>query len=758
MSELNKLLLTVFFGFLSLGAFAQSGSLDLSFDTGDGANGPVYTTVVLSNGKVLVGGCFTEFDGVAAGRIIRLNSDGSIDNSFSTGTGFDDCVNKIRVQSNGKILVVGGFTDFNSSSRNYICRLNADGSLDATFDPGTGADAQIFDCLIHPSNGTILIGGDFLNYDGASRNSIARLNSDGSIDTSFDPGMGPGGSPNNYVLCLGLQTSGKIVAAGNFHSYAGNTAEAIFRTNPDGSFDSSFDCDPGANARINDMYIDGNDRVTIAGIFSEVDGASRNGLARLNSDGTIESSSTFDPGTGVGAVGSSPTVYAVTQNNQGKYLIGGNFNSYDGATLNHFALLDNYVQNVSIGGVADANFQPGIGPNDELRTCTAQADGRIIIGGYFTSYTGTSVNKVARIYGCSLEQPDSIMGNELVTSCHEEVYSVDPVPGADSYVWTIPNGWSGSSTTNTITVIPDTSIGEISVVAFSDSCGYSPSMVMHVDRAPLLMPEICLVTVDSTSTKNIVIWEKPITSLIDSFFVYREVTTNTFQRVGEVPYDSLSEFHDVSVDPIATNYVYKLSILDVCGNESPLSPYHSTVHLQDLGNGNLQWQLYQIEGETNPVIFYRIYRDDNGTNNFQPLSSTIPGGNTTYTDSDFALFPDANYYVDVNWDISCTPTRETVNTTRSNLLQLPNTLGINDLRSEVSIYPNPKGASKELTIQSNFAVYELIITDCLARKIVHENVNSENNFKVNVEMLTSGLYVLQLFGDEKTASVKYLVQ
>jgi uncharacterized delta-60 repeat protein len=175
-------------------AFSQSGTNDPTFNPtdrgfgfGDGANGATYTTAIQSDGKIVIGGNFTSYNGTASNYIARLNTDGSLDGGFNPGTGANNYILTTRVQSDGKIIIGGHFTTYNGTARNRIARLNTDGSLDAGFNPGTGADSYIGTTAIQ-SDGKIIIGGGFTSYNGTARNYIARLNTDGSLDAGFNPG------------------------------------------------------------------------------------------------------------------------------------------------------------------------------------------------------------------------------------------------------------------------------------------------------------------------------------------------------------------------------------------------------------------------------------------------------------------------------------------------------------------------------------------------------------------------------------------
>src|SRR6266487_2770355 len=223
-----------------------------------GADWSVHATVIQNDGRIIIGGEFYNYDGVSRNRIARLQPDGLLDESFNSGTGLagthsDEIyttVYAIAVQADGKIIVGGNFTDYNGTSRNNIARLNADGSLDAGFNPGTGIDetySTVYAIAIQ-TGGKIIVGGSFTDYNGAPRNNIVRLNSDGSLDTGFNPGTGiDGGYYTTTVYAIAIQTDGKIIVGGSFTDYNGTSRNNIVRLNSDGSLDAGFNTGSGAD-------------------------------------------------------------------------------------------------------------------------------------------------------------------------------------------------------------------------------------------------------------------------------------------------------------------------------------------------------------------------------------------------------------------------------------------------------------------------------------------------------------------------------
>jgi len=128
-------------------------------------------------------------------------------------------------------------------------------------------------------------------------------------------------------------------------------------------------------------------------------------------------------------------------------------------------------------------------------------------------------------------------------------------------------------------------------ITVTDTNGCIASDDVYVQTSEPLITEICVVTVDTCSTHNMVIWEKPAASNLDHFRIYRDVV-GTWYHIGDVPYDSLSQFVDTTfgIDPNATSYQYAISSVDTYGNESDLNAHHQTMHLTQ----NMGWRRSQL--------------------------------------------------------------------------------------------------------------------------------------------------------------------
>lgn len=145
----------------TIDAIAQvSGDNDPTFYPVTGANTDVLSMAIQSDGKTIIGGGFTIYDDSTRSRIARLNTNGTLDTSFNPGMGANDSVSSISIQSDGKIVLGGAFTGYNGSSKNYLVRLNINGTLDETFNVGTGVNNWVNSTVIQ-SDGKIIIGGFF---------------------------------------------------------------------------------------------------------------------------------------------------------------------------------------------------------------------------------------------------------------------------------------------------------------------------------------------------------------------------------------------------------------------------------------------------------------------------------------------------------------------------------------------------------------------------------------------------------------------
>lgn len=288
------------------------------------------SVVPLPNGQFLIAGEFNRVDGKARNTLIRLQPDGSLDESFGANLNFDGSVDAVTVQPDGKILVGGGFENINGERRSFIARLNADGAVDTTFAPNGGPSSSwtVFILTIGlQADGKILIGGFFEQVDGQDSLNLARLNADGTIDSTFQMN-----NVSGPVRELAVQDDGRILLAGLFDTVGNWDSKKLARLNPDGSPDASFH-PPQPNSDVTFVAPLPDGHILMSGVFTRVAGVDRRFLALLNSDGSLDPK--FDLGSGPDDRLGSSSVHA-----DGSLYVAGRLTKIDGLPAANLARLN----------------------------------------------------------------------------------------------------------------------------------------------------------------------------------------------------------------------------------------------------------------------------------------------------------------------------------------------------------------------------------------------------------------------------------
>lgn len=425
---------------------AQPGSLDMTFNQndvgfafGDGfvndltQAGYVATVLTQPDGKVLVGGGFTQYNQHNHNQIIRFNSDGSVDNTFSTGVGFNSfgALYDMALQSDGKIVVAGSFTSASGTSRNAICRLNSDGTLDTGFDPGDGFEnlvpgpAARVEKIALQDDGKILATGIFSHFDGTQVSNLCRLNSDGSLDATFDAGTGIDNCGlSGWMNAMVPLANGKILIGGFFQCFNGQSQKYLARLNSDGSIDSSFLISDQISNTVQDIEVQTDDKIVVTGEFTYFDGSPVDHVLRLNSDGSLDN--TFSATIGVGVI------YQASIQTDGKIILGSVRLNSDGSIDPSFdtgigfwqlAIEDMVIQpngkiiivgpdyydgiwhddlmRINTDGSLDdtfpGDFYTGTGFNGIVNSVRGLPSGKIMVGGEFTMYNGQIVRHLVRL-------------------------------------------------------------------------------------------------------------------------------------------------------------------------------------------------------------------------------------------------------------------------------------------------------------------------------------------------------------------------
>ncbi len=430
--------------------------VDNSFNTGTGFSSgtggvSLWDLVELPDGKILVGGNFTTYNGIARRALLRLNADGSLDTSFTAPlSGVSNAgVKEIHVQADGKILIVGDSSLTNSGyanifrlnangsvdtsfvlSQNYrfktaaiqadgriivnrtvlnelytfnkIDRLNIDGSFDTTFTVASisiaASSSPIINKIYVQDDGRILVCGLFSYCAGSPSRDLARLNSTGTFDSSFSIGNGFLHSASNssyfadYIYDIKIQADNKIVVVGDFTSFNSVARQDVVRLEQNGAIDNSF-ADIASFADINvikSVSLFSDQKILISGTLNyerKYDAI----MVKLNTDGTKDNSYN-----NIGKGFFNNPVSCISETAGGKLLVGGDFGTYNNVKCFGFTRLN---QDGSIDSSLTYGGLQGF-VNSSQATITAiaqQTDGKIYIGGTFLTFNGVTVKSIIRI-------------------------------------------------------------------------------------------------------------------------------------------------------------------------------------------------------------------------------------------------------------------------------------------------------------------------------------------------------------------------
>jgi uncharacterized delta-60 repeat protein len=374
--------------------YLQGGVLDEGFREGNTTKtGIVYTMALQPDGKILLGGSFTSFKGVSVNRIIRLNSDGSIDPTFlaNIGVGASGTIWHISLQPNGQILVGGEFITFAGTTVNRVVRLNNNGTVDSVFTANiAGGFANTVYKIVAQPNGQILISGLFTTFKGVTRNRLVRVQSNGAEDTAFYTNLGTAASGS--VEAIGLQSDGKIIVGGLFTTWNGVTVNGIVRLQETGVRDTSFATGTGAsNVIIYVVHVQPDNKILVGGNFTSFNGTTTNQrIVRLNENGATDTSFT----TNLGASSTNAWVRDFATTFNGQIIVVGMFTVFGLTTVNRVVRLNN-------DGTVNDQFTTNAGSaaNAIIHSAVIQPDRKVLLSGDFSSFNSLTFPGVTRVGG-----------------------------------------------------------------------------------------------------------------------------------------------------------------------------------------------------------------------------------------------------------------------------------------------------------------------------------------------------------------------
>ncbi|MCP4849056.1 MAG: hypothetical protein GY899_14035 [Verrucomicrobiaceae bacterium] len=341
-----------------------------------------------------IGGNFRKNTHTAFQNVKQHSAEGPISMEFNPGSGLDSWGKCLAVQPDGKSIVGGAFTAVDGVNRNRIARFNIDGSLDVSFDPGLGFDDEVLAVALQP-DGKVLVGGKFKRFNNVWRKGLARLNSDGTLDWSFNVGQAVHSDEAGWVHSIVLQDQRafgggnggvsqindyKVVICGCFARYNYRPAYSIARLHMNGLYDSTFETRRGVAGFVHSAVAQEDGKLVIAGTFSRVDGVARRNIARVLGNGRNDPS--FDPGSGADNEVRTVEVFA-----DGKIFIGGLFDRVNNKSRKGVARLN---ANGSLDGSFNLEAKHGIS-SWEVYSSSINADGGILVGGKLASTSSNSL-------------------------------------------------------------------------------------------------------------------------------------------------------------------------------------------------------------------------------------------------------------------------------------------------------------------------------------------------------------------------------
>ncbi len=410
----------------------------------------------------------------------------------------------------------------------------------------------------------------------------------------------------------------------------------------------------------------------------------------------------------------------------------------------------------------------------------------IISGGispftYLWSSGGTAAtenNLAAGVYNVTVTDANGCVGSTsaAVSNVNSPSIAVDSITdavcgGAGGAIYVTVTGgtpaytyeWSNTSTDQDLINV----LVGVYDIEVTDANGCIATESFEISMVPTAKNPICLVTVDSVTQTNLVVWEKPAQQGgIASYNIYKESSqAGVYFLVGNQTYDDPSEFNDIISDPKVRSWRYKLSVLDACGNESDLSESHKTMHLtQNMGLNNtvnLIWDHY--EGFT--FSTYDIYRYSSGSG-WEKLDG-IASDLTSYTDLTPPSTGSFYYVVEVIKDQACISTRKvgTHNSSRSNRTVDLSTSGVSEVRGNINhlaIYPNPSKGIFNLAFELKEKEDMVIrIFDILGRVVLMERIDNcigRYNQQLDLSAESPGVYHLQIISESSNLNKTIVIE
>lgn len=757
-------------------------NLNILFSKSYAANGfPNFAYMKINDGSLIVSGAIDGLIGGSDALMIRIDTaNGSIVSTKAFGSTNNDSGGRIKLGTSGQMYMALGESNYNGTfTEEYQSVLIMDNSLTLGCNEATPFFTE---GTYTPTTSSTTIGVSNVNISTSDVSSY--------ISSSIE-------NPTNNVVCSAplCNMSISIIGGNDLYCNADNSGSLYVQVNNGGTgqifswtgpnaYTSSSQNITGLEAGTYDLHVvDGNgceatfsttliepavlEIAASSMVHPNCNGDNNGSIDITINGGTMPYATSWSgPNSYISSTedisGLAAGTYSLSLQDANNCLVNTSFTLIDPPALN-ISLSD---QDVSCNGVCDgtitANVTGGSGSYTYAWTGfgeTSSTLGSLCPGAFNYTVTVTdgsscTISTNTNNENVTITEPTvlAIALTSTNSTCGDGNGTSDVVATGGTapynYSWT-----TGDNTASITGVEP----GNYSVtVTDANSCTETGSFTVNDTVFPV---EICVITVDGTSTKNEIVWEKPALGNIDGFNIYREVAS-TYTLIDFVNYDSLSQYVDsaTTVNPNTTSYRYKITSLDTCGNESVMSAFHETIHLTvnqgTSGEANMIWDAYEGIAFT----YYRIMRDTLLDGTWDSLDVVGPS-NFTYTDWD-VFSNGANYMIEIVIPFTCTATKaQDHNSTRSNRANIsggpaPSYIGENALRNAV-VYPNP--AKEQFTVSLMADNWEMSLFDFTGKLILHEQ-KTNNQATININDLETGVYMLQLTVNNQSVYKKIVKQ
>ncbi|HRG59613.1 MAG TPA: PKD domain-containing protein [Bacteroidia bacterium] len=419
------------------------------------------------------------------------------------------------------------------------------------------------------------------------------------------------------------------------------------------------------------------------------------------------------------------------------------------------------IVNACIGSIVPINS------NTNLSNAIYQwnRNGVIISGAsqpeYYATQDGNYTLTVFNAQGCPITSTVVQINYNLPSSLAPTITATgNPGPCGNVNMVLTANGsftnylWSNGQTGNSINV---TQGGTYTVTGQSPACD-AVSLPFDIVGSNAPVPPICMVTVDENDNKNIIIWEKPVTTAIDSFIVLREEINapGIFTQVGTLGYLELSEFKDFSSDANERAYRYKLAVKDTCEGITIPSTEQRSMHL-DVAQGNsvlarsLNWNVYQ--GQPQAYTHYLIYRETAPGNLNLQLIDSVASSQTWYIDNSLSNLNDTlrAYMIAYRITSPCVSSRAVNQLCQSNVTSAEFVVvdGINNIRKndfDFNIYPNPSNGLFNILLMNtnNYKQWQVKAINVIGENTYQKSFIENKNLVIDLTNLAPGIYTIEV--------------